>query len=58
MVDDDVIEHFRAQAQGVGYRTPIKTLLRKATNGTGKAKTEAKPRTVATLVLRKVLGTS
>jgi uncharacterized protein (DUF4415 family) len=32
MLDDDVIEHFRAQAeaQGVGYQTSINALLRNA----------------------------
>ncbi len=62
MLDNDVIEHFRAQAQaeGVGYQTLINALLRKAAVGTGKAKSEAKPLTVATLrrVLREELHTS
>ena len=53
---------FRAQAdaEGVGYQTLINALLRKAAVGTGKAKTEAKPLTVATLrrVLREELHTS
>ena len=62
MLDDDVIEHFRAQseAEGVGYQTLINALLRKATVGAVKAKPEAKPLTVATLrrVLREELHTS
>jgi hypothetical protein len=55
MLDDDVIEHFRAQAEaeGVGYQTLINALLRKAALGGGKAKSEAKPLTVA--MLRRVL---
>ena len=59
MLDDDVIEHFRAQAEaeGVGYQTLINALLRKAALNTGKAKPEGKPLTVATLrrVLREEL---
>ena len=59
MLDDDVIEHFRAQseAEGVGYQTLINALLRKAATGAGKSKPEAKPLTVATLrrVLREEL---
>jgi len=62
MLDDEVIEHFRAQAEaeGVGYQTLINALLRKATVGASKAKAEAKPLTVATLrrVLREELHTS
>ena len=62
MIDDDVIEHFRAQAeaQGVGYQTLINALLRKAAVDPAKAKAEAKPLTVATLrrVLREELRTS
>ena len=59
MLDDDIIEHFRAQAEseGIGYQTLINALLRKAVVGAGKA--EAKPLTVATLrrVLREELHT-
>ena len=59
MLDDDVIEHVRAQAEaeGVGYQTLINALLRKAATPAGKAKPEAKPLTVATLrrMLREVL---
>ncbi len=59
MLDDDVIEHFRAQAEaaGIGYQTLINTILRKAATSTGKSKPEVKPLTVATLrrVLREEL---
>lgn len=55
MLDDDVIEHFRAraEAEGVGYQTLINALLRQAAMGTGKAAPQAAPLTVATL--RRVL---
>ncbi len=55
MLDDDVIEHFRAQAEteGVGYQTLINALLRKASVDASKTKPEAKPLTVA--MLRRVL---
>ena len=59
MLDDDVIERFRAQAEadGVGYQTLINSILRQAALGGGKAKRDAKPLTVATLrrVLREEL---
>ena len=62
MLDDDVIERFRAQAEaeGVGYQTLINSLLRKAVLGAGKARHEAKPLTVETLrrVLREELHAS
>ena len=62
MLDDDVIAHFRAQAeaQGVGYQTLINALLRRAAVGTGKTRSGAKPLTVAMLrrVLREELHTS
>jgi len=62
MLDDTVIEHFRAQAEaeGIGYQTLINSILRKAATGVGKSKPEAKPITVATLrrVLREELHTS
>ena len=62
MLDDDVIEHVRAQAdaQGIGYQTLINALLRKAAVGSGKAKPDAKPLTVTTLrrVLREELQSS
>ena len=61
MLDDDVIEHFRAQAEaeGVGYQTLINALLRKAATSSSKAKPDAKPLTVAMLrrVLREELHT-
>jgi uncharacterized protein (DUF4415 family) len=62
MLDDDVIEHFRSQAEaeGVGYQTLINALLRKAIASATKSKPEDKPITVATLrrVLREELHTS
>ena len=62
MLDDDVIEHFRtqAEAEGIGYQTLINTLLRKALTGSGKSKANDKPLTVATLrrILREELHTS
>ena len=62
MLDDDVIEHFRSQAEaeGVGYQTLINALLRKSVVSSRKAKVEDKPLTVATLrrVLREELHTS
>lgn len=63
MLDDDVIEHFRAraEAEGVGYQTLINALLRKATAvSTKKRAAEDKPLTVATLrrVLREELQAS
>ena len=62
MLDDDVIEYFRAQAdaEGVGYQTLINALLRKASTSAAKAKPEARPLTVATLrrVLSEELHTS
>ena len=62
MLDDDVIEYFRAQAdaEGVGYQTLINALLRKASTGAAKAKPKARPLPVATLrrVLREELHTS
>ncbi len=62
MLDDDVIEFFRARAEalGVGYQTMINTTLRAASaDAKGKEKGD-KPITVATLrkVLREVLHTS
>ncbi|TDM06810.1 MAG: CopG family transcriptional regulator [Ideonella sp. MAG2] len=54
MLDDDVIEHFRAQAEqaGVGYQTLINALLRQAVL-TPPEKPQAEPLTVA--MLRQVL---
>ena len=49
--DDDVIEHFRSQAetQGIGYQTLVNALLRKAVTSAMKSAPEDKPLTVATL---------
>ena len=62
MLDDDVIEHFRAQAEaeGIGYQTLINALLRRAVTSSKKLKSDEKPLTVATLrrVLREELHTS
>jgi hypothetical protein len=62
MLDEEIIEHFRAQAdaEGVGYQTLINALLRKAVANSGKAKAEPKALTVATLrrVLREELHSS
>ena len=57
MLDDDVIEAFRARAEGAGtgYQTLINSALRDAISGT---KVTPKPLTVAMLrrVLREELG--
>jgi uncharacterized protein (DUF4415 family) len=62
MLDDDVIEYFRAkaEAQGAGYQTMINAALREALAATkGKAKDD-RPITVEVLrrVLREVLHAS
>ena len=61
MLDDDVIEHFRARAEadGVGYQTLINSILRKSVASPKKPKSEDKPLTIATLrkVLREELHT-
>ena len=62
MLDDDIIEHFRAraEAQGMGYQTMINAALR-ASIGEAKGKSaEDRPITVAVLrrVLREELHTS
>jgi len=61
MLDDDILEHFRARAEreGAGYQTLINALLRKAVASTKKRGAEDKPLTVATLrrVLREELQT-
>ena len=61
MIDYDVIEHFRAQAEaeGVGYQTLINSILRKASVDVNKAKPDVKPLTVSMLrrVLREELHT-
>jgi uncharacterized protein (DUF4415 family) len=55
MLDDDLLEFFRAEAeaQGRGYQTMINAALRAAVNEVKGRKAEDKPLTVATL--RKVL---
>ena len=55
MLDDDVIEFFRARAEslGTGYQTMINTALRAVVANAAAKKPEDKPITVATL--RKVL---
>lgn len=55
MLDDDVIEFFRAkaEAQGTGYQTMINTALRATLAGEQDRSPDDKPLTVA--VLRKVL---
>ena len=63
MLDDDVIERFRAQAEseGIGYQTLINAVLRKAVAGNStKSRPDPKPLTVATLrrVLREELQAS
>ena len=62
MLDDDVIEHFRAQAEaeGIGYQTLINSLLRSAVAAPKRSKPADKPLTVATLrkVLREELHSS
>lgn len=62
MLDDDVIEHFRAQAEAeaIGYQTLINALLRKAVANSKKSKSDDKAVTVATLrrVLREELRAS
>ena len=55
MLDDDVIEFFRAkaEAEGAGYQTMINATLRATVMDKPRRSTDAKPLTVA--VLRKVL---
>ena len=55
MLDDDLIEFFRAkaEAQGTGYQTMINATLRASVGQKQSKSTEDRPRTVA--VLRKVL---
>jgi uncharacterized protein (DUF4415 family) len=55
MLDDDVIEYFRAkaEAQGTGYQTMINAVLREALSTTKTKATDDRRVTVA--VLRKVL---
>jgi predicted DNA binding CopG/RHH family protein len=55
MLDDDLIEHFRAlaEAQGVGYQTLINATLREAAPASKRKRTVDRPLTES--VLRKVL---
>jgi hypothetical protein len=56
MLDDDVLDFFRAQSEteGIGYQTKINAVLRAAISTAASKKTAAdKPLTVATL--RKIL---
>jgi BrnA antitoxin of type II toxin-antitoxin system len=55
MLDDDIIEYFRAkaEAEGVGYQTMINAALRSALKETRGKSQDSRPLTVA--VLRKVL---
>jgi predicted DNA binding CopG/RHH family protein len=58
MLDDDVIEHFRAQAeaQGVGYQTSINALLRRAmTTASTSPSTKREPKALTVATLRRVL---
>jgi predicted transcriptional regulator len=56
MLDDDLIEHFRAlaEARGAGYQTLINAALRDATSA-GKRTKRAADRPLTERVLRKVL---
>ncbi len=55
MLDDDVLEHFRAraEAQGTGYQTMINAALRDAVSRTKGKLADDKPLTASTL--RKIL---
>lgn len=55
MLDDDLIEHFRAlaEAQGAGYQTLINAALREAALASKRKRTADRPLTES--VLRKVL---
>ena len=55
MLDDDIIEYFRAKAEteGVGYQTMINAALRSSLKDAPSKSRDARPLTVA--VLRKVL---
>ncbi|MFT3819187.1 MAG: BrnA antitoxin family protein [Rubrivivax sp.] len=57
MLDDDVIEFFRAkaEAQGSGYQTMINAALRKALAGERPTSKAAEDRPVTVAMLRKVL---
>jgi len=62
MLDDDVIEFFRAkaEAQGTGYQTMINTCLREALSPVKSKAPDDRPVTVAALrkILREELQTS
>jgi len=55
MLDDDILEHFRAraEAEGMGYQTMINAALREAATGAKKRVAGEKPLTAA--ALRKIL---
>ncbi len=55
MLDDDIIEHFRAkaEAEGAGYQTMINAALRATLNESRSKSRDDRPITVA--VLRKIL---
>ena len=55
MLDDDIIEYFRAkaEAEGIGYQTAINAALRSGLKGKRSNSQDDRPLTVA--VLRKVL---
>jgi hypothetical protein len=58
MLDDDVIEHFRvqAEAEGVGYQTSINALLRRAmTTASTASGTKREPKALTVATLRRVL---
>ncbi len=61
MLDDDVIEHFRAkaEAQGTGYQTMINSALRAAVETSRRKPADERPLTVGALrdVLRQELAT-
>lgn len=62
MLDDDILEHFRAQAddEGIGYQTLINARLRESIVPVKQRRPDDKPLTVATLrrVLREELGSA
>lgn len=62
MLDDDVLEYFRAQAEGegIGYQTLINARLRESILRVKQRTPDDKPLTVATLrrVLREELGST
>ncbi len=62
MLDDDIIEHFRAkaEAEGAGYQTMINAALRATLNESRSQSRDDRPLTVATLrkILREELHSS